>query len=88
MVFWIEALPFDSTLTTQKGVAMKTTTIPRFDDLPDILTVDEAADFLRLGRSSVYESIHAKDIPAVRIGRRLLVPKSGLKQFVDVSEKD
>lgn len=57
----------------------------RFSELPDILTVDETAEFLRLGRSLVYDAIREKIIPAVRIGRRILVPKSGLKQFVEAS---
>lgn len=54
-----------------------------FDDLPDILTVDEAAAFLRLGRSSVYDAIRTGEIKAVRIGRRILIPRSALKPFVD-----
>jgi excisionase family DNA binding protein len=57
----------------------------RFDELPDILTVDECALFLRLGRSSVYEAIRTGEIVAVKIGRRILIPKSGLKPLVEVS---
>jgi excisionase family DNA binding protein len=58
----------------------------RFEDLDDILSVDETAAFLRVGRSLVYDAIRVKTIPAVRIGKRILVPKSGLKQFVDAHE--
>jgi excisionase family DNA binding protein len=60
--------------------------IRRFEDLPDILTVEEAACFLRVGRSLVYEAIRQRAIPAVRVGRRILVPKSGLKQFVEAHD--
>ena len=53
----------------------------RYEQLPDILTVDETAEFLRLGRSSVYDAIRMKEIPAVRIGRRILVPKVVLERL-------
>jgi len=55
----------------------------RFEELPDILTVDETAEFLRLGRSSVYDAIQARVIPALRIGRRILIPKSALLAMLD-----
>ncbi len=55
----------------------------RFDQLPDILTVTEAAGVLRLGRNAVYEAVQRGEIPAVRIGRRLLVPKAGLIRLLD-----
>ena len=56
----------------------------KFVDLPDVLSVDEAATFLRLGRSSVYEATRTNVIPSVRIGRRILIPKAGLKRVVEV----
>lgn len=55
----------------------------RFDELPDILTVDEAAEYLRLGRSAVYEAVRTKAIPSVRVGKRILIPRSGLRPFVE-----
>lgn len=58
----------------------------RFEQLDDILTVDETAAFLRVGRSLIYDAIRTKAIPAVGIGKRILVPKSGLKQFVDAHD--
>jgi excisionase family DNA binding protein len=48
------------------------------EDLPDVLKPEEAAKVLRLGRNSLYEAIRRKEIPVVRIGRRLLVPKAAL----------
>ncbi len=38
------------------------------------ITVEEAATFLRIGRSAAYEAVHRGEIPHVRIGRRYLVP--------------
>ncbi len=54
----------------------------RLADLPDVLTVAEAAKFLRVGRNSVYEAIRRNELPSVRIGRRLLVPKAGVTRLL------
>jgi excisionase family DNA binding protein len=58
-------------------------TVARLADLPDVLTVAEAAQFLRLGRNSVYEAVRRHELPSVRIGRRLLIPKHALQRFLD-----
>jgi excisionase family DNA binding protein len=44
----------------------------------EVLTVDEAAKVLRLGRSAAYKAVRAKEIPSIRIGRRILVPVAAL----------
>ena len=54
----------------------------RLAELPDTLTVDEAGRVLRLGRNSMYEGIRRKEIPAIKIGRRLLVPKAGIERLL------
>lgn len=53
------------------------------DDLPAILTVDEAAAFLRIGRSSAYSAIAAGQLPAIRIGRKLRVSRDALARLVE-----
>ena len=58
-------------------------TVQRFDELPDVLTVAEASGVLRLSRNATYEAIQRGEVPAVRIGRRLLVPKAGLVRMLD-----
>ena len=40
------------------------------------LTVEEAAEILGIGRNSAYEAIRRGEIPALRLGRRLVVPAS------------
>ena len=42
------------------------------------LTVEEVADLLGIGRGSAYAAVRAGEIPSVRIGRRVLVPRSAL----------
>jgi excisionase family DNA binding protein len=41
-------------------------------------TVEEAGRLLGVGRDSAYEAVRSGDIPSVRIGRRLLVPRCAL----------
>lgn len=47
-----------------------------------LLTVEEAAELLRLGRTTTYELVMRGLIPSVKIGRRRLVVRSGLSDFV------
>ncbi len=39
-------------------------------------TVEEAGIFLGIGKSSAYEAVKTGVIPSIRIGRRILVPRS------------
>jgi len=43
------------------------------------LTVAETARCLGIGRNSAYEAIARGEIPVVRVGKRLLVPKAALE---------
>lgn len=47
------------------------------------LTVEEAARVLGIGRTAAYEAARTGQIPAVRIGRRLLVPKPALEAMLN-----
>ena len=38
------------------------------------VSVEEAAQVLRIGRSAAYDAVHRGEIPHIRIGRRYLVP--------------
>jgi excisionase family DNA binding protein len=54
-------------------------------DLPLVLTVEETAEALRIGRSAAYEGIRTGQIPAVRIGRNLRVPRHALEQLLGLT---
>jgi len=47
-----------------------------------VLTVMEAAKLLRLSRGLTYEAIRLRQIPSLRIGRRILVPRAPLLRIL------
>lgn len=47
------------------------------------LTVDEAARMLGIGRGSAYEAVRRGDIPSIRVGRRLVVPRVALERLLE-----
>ena len=52
------------------------------DGTPDVLTIPEAARRLRVGRNSAYEAAQRGELPVLRIGRRLLVPRVALERLL------
>jgi excisionase family DNA binding protein len=48
------------------------------------LTVNEAAERLGIGRNQAYEAVKNGQIPAIRIGKRLLVPEAALERLMNV----
>ena len=49
---------------------------------PDTLTIEEAARRLGIGRNQCYQAAHRGDIPVIRIGERLLVPRAALDRML------
>ena len=50
--------------------------------VPDVLTIDEVARILRIGRTAAYEAARRGEIPTLRIGRRLRVPRHRLEAML------
>jgi excisionase family DNA binding protein len=48
-----------------------------------LLTTDEAAELLGVGRTTVYELLAAEQIESVRIGRARRIPRAALVAYVD-----
>jgi len=53
-------------------------TPPRFDDLPDLCTPEQARAFLQVGKTKIHEMLKAGEIPAVHFGRLVRIPKAAL----------
>ena len=51
-------------------------------ELPAVLTVEEARRVLRIGRRQLYQAIARHDVPAVKIGRSIRIPRSGLEAWL------
>ena len=50
------------------------------------LTVDEAARILGVGRNSAYQAIARGELPVIRVGKRLLVPKAALEKLLNCNQ--
>lgn len=64
---------------------------PSLDDLPEVLTVEEAAKVLRIGRGAAYELARQfretdgrEGLPVVPLGRSLRVPKVALRRLLEL----
>ena len=53
------------------------------DDDWELLTVPEAARLLRIGRNLAYDLIARHELPCVRLGRVIRVPRFALMQWLE-----
>ena len=59
---WIKALPFEDVAPVER----------------EVLTVEEAAAFLRVGARAVYEAVGRGEVPHVRVGKTIRMARSAL----------
>lgn len=52
------------------------------------LKVEEAAHLLGIGRNQAYEAVRRGDIPSLRIGGRILVPRRRLMALINGDEEE
>jgi hypothetical protein len=57
-------------------------------DNHDAFTVEQAGKILGLSRASAFAAANRGDIPTIRIGKRLIVPRRGLERLLGVNEAD
>lgn len=50
-----------------------------YDDLPSRLTVPEYQAATGLGRGTVYDAVQRGELPVLRVGRRILIPREALR---------
>ncbi len=48
----------------------------------EMMTVSEAASYLRISRDLAYELIARGELPHLRLGRAIRVPRFGLEQWI------
>ena len=47
-----------------------------------VLTIQEAAEILRIGKSAAYEAARTGELPVIQFGRRKLVPRAALEKLL------
>jgi excisionase family DNA binding protein len=61
--------------------------------LPKVMTVEEAAEFLRINVKTLYAAVESKDVPALKLGKRIVILRDALldslrgKKFVRITGK-
>lgn len=53
------------------------------ENLPYMLNAEEVADILGIARNSAYNLMHTEGFPTIHIGRRMVVPKEKLFQWIE-----
>ena len=54
------------------------------DQLPITLSANQVAQVLGISRANAYTLMHAKDFPTIQIGKRMVVPKNKLIEWMEV----
>ena len=58
-------------------------TYTNIEDLPLTLKAHEVAAVLRISKSQVYELAQSESFPAIRIGKRVIIPRDKLIQWMN-----
>lgn len=53
-----------------------------FEEYPDILTVEETAEALRVGHNALYELLNEGKVKAYKNGRVWRIPKDSIKKYI------
>jgi len=61
-----------------------------YDDLPLTISVPEMAVVLGISRAGAYELARSKDFPSIKIGTRIVIPKTQLIEWISrkLTEKE
>ena len=49
----------------------------------EVLTAQEAAAVLRVGRTTMYRLINSGEIRSITIGRKVLIPRTFIREFIE-----
>lgn len=58
-------------------------TYSNIEELPLTLNAREAAAVLRISKSKVYELAQSESFPAIRIGKRVVIPRDKLIEWMN-----
>lgn len=57
-----------------------------YEHIPDVMSVEQVASILKVGKRSVYNAISNKELRAKKIGKRFIVPKHCLLDYLSGDE--
>lgn len=57
-----------------------------FKDFPQVMTVEELAAALRIGRNAAYQLVRGEAIRAIKVGRSIRIPRAALVEFLDCTQ--
>ena len=60
-----------------------TNSFSSFNDLPLVLNAAQLAGVLNISRANAYNLLHREDFPTLQIGKRMLVSRDRLAQWMD-----
>ena len=52
------------------------------EDDTEVLTVEEACDCLRIGKTAMYQLLKSGKLPAMRLQRKWMIPRKSIREFV------
>ena len=58
------------------------------EQLPITLTADQLAQALAISRAGAYQLMHSKGFPIIKIGKRMVVPKKQLLEWMEEKLKE
>ena len=64
--------------------------LPLTRETPELLAlknVVQVAAVLGISRAGAYELVHSEGFPALKIGSRIVVPKDGLREWIDANTR-
>lgn len=53
-----------------------------FKDYPDVITIADLQSMLHIGRNAAYKLLQDKCIHSMRYGRKYIIPKSSVTNFI------
>jgi excisionase family DNA binding protein len=56
--------------------------LPLDDSTPPTVTVEQAATILGISRALAFRAVRRGEIPALRFGRRIVIPRAALEQML------
>lgn len=59
-----------------------------FEDYKDVVTTKELQTMLRIGKDTAYALLKNKKIPSIRIGKKYLIPKENVINYLCTNEKE